>query len=142
MEPLAAMQINDPSVIAEVEAIFAAYEQALVANDVATLDALFWQDGRTIRYGIAEALYGYDAIATFRAARPASGLARRLDRTVITTYGRDFATVSTLFYRESASGRVGRQMQSWVRMAEGWRVVAAHVSVVDEPPSGPSVAGL
>jgi hypothetical protein len=132
------MQINDPSVVAEVEAIFAAYEQALIANDVATLDALFWRDGRTIRYGVAEALYGFDAIAAFRAARPAAGLARRLERILITTYGRDFATASTLFYRDGAPGRVGRQMQSWVRMAEGWRVVAAHVSIVDEPPSGPA----
>jgi Protein of unknown function (DUF3225) len=136
------MQINDPAVIAEVEAIFAAYEQALVANGVATLDALFWRDGRTIRYGVAEALYGYDAIVAFRAARPAAGLARRLERILITTYGRDFATASTLFYRDGAPGRVGRQMQSWVRMAEGWRVVAAHVSIVDEPSSGPSVAVL
>ena len=124
------MKINDPSVLAEVEAAFACYEAALVSNDVATLDALFWADPRTIRYGIGENLYGHDAIAAFRAARSAAGLGRRLDRTVITTYGRDFATASTLFYRDSLPGRVGRQMQSWARMAQGWCIVAAHVSII------------
>ena len=126
------MKINDPAVLAEVEAAFARYEAALVSNDVATLDALFWDDPRTIRYGIAENLYGHDAIAAFRAARSSAGLGRRLDRTVITTYGRDFATASTLFYRDSLPDRVGRQMQSWARMAQGWRIVAAHVSIIEE----------
>ena len=126
------MEINNPAVLAEVEAAFAAYEAALVANDVATLDALFWADAKTIRYGISENLYGYDAIAAFRSVRSPAGLARQLDRTVITTYGRDFATASTLFRRGSALGKVGRQMQSWVRMPEGWRVAAAHVSIIDE----------
>ena len=124
------MQINDPTVLAEVEAVFARYEVALVMNDVATLDELFWRDERTIRYGAGENLYGHAAIEAFRAARPADGLARRLDRVVITTFGRDFATASTLFTRDSLPGRVGRQMQSWVRMADGWRVVAAQVSFI------------
>ncbi len=125
--------INDPAIVAEVELAFAQYEAALVSNDVAALDALFWADGRTIRYGGSENLYGYPAIAAFRAARSPAGLARTLEKTVITTFGRDFATASTLFRRASAPGRIGRQMQTWVRMAEGWRVVAAHVSTIAEP---------
>ena len=90
-------------------------------------------NGRALRYGIGENLYGYGEIAAFRAGRPAAGLMRRIDRTVITTYGRDTAIASTLFYRDSAPGRVGRQMQTWIRFPEGWRIVAAHVSVIDEP---------
>jgi hypothetical protein len=127
------MKINDPKTVAAVEAAFARYEEALVTNDVATLGALFWRTPLTIRYGIAEILYGSDEIAAFRAARPAVGLARSLSRTVITTYGDDFATASTLFHRETTPGKVGRQMQSWARMPEGWRIVAAHVSVIDIP---------
>ena len=126
------MEIDRPEIVAEVKAAFERYEQALVANDVETLDALFRQDARTIRYGGGENLYGYGEIAAFRAARSPVGLARALSRTVITTYGRDHAVASTLFRRGSAPGKVGRQMQTWVRFAEGWRVVAAHVSVIDE----------
>lgn len=125
-------EINDPAVVAEVTSAFARYEAALVANDVAALDALFWMDERTIRYGGTENLYGYRAIAAFRAGRSAADLARTLEKTIVTTFGRDFATASTLFRRESAPGRVGRQMQTWVRMADGWRVVAAHVSMIVE----------
>ena len=125
------MKINDPQVLAEVEAAFARYEAALVGNDVATLTSLFWDNPLTIRYGIAEILYGSDEIAAFRAARPPVGLARSLSRTVITTYGDDFATASTLFHRDTVPGKIGRQMQSWARLAEGWRIVAAHVSVID-----------
>jgi hypothetical protein len=127
------MTINEPDILREVEAAFARYEAALVGNDVATLDALFWDDPRTIRYGGGENLYGAAAIRAFRAARPADGLARRLERTVITTYGRDVATCSTLFRRDSAADKVGRQMQTWIRRPEGWRVVAAHVSVIADP---------
>lgn len=127
------MEIDIPEVKAELEAAFARYEAALVGNDVAALTALFRDDARTIRYGAAENLYGSAEIAAFRAGRSPAGLARRLERTVITTYGRDFGTASTLFRRDSAPGRVGRQMQTWVRFAEGWRVVAAHVSVIDSP---------
>lgn len=127
------MEIDLPEVRAEVEAVFAAYETALVGNDVATLEALFRDDPRTIRYGMGENLYGMEAIRAFRRGRPSVGLARRIDRTVITTYGRDLATASALFYRDNAPGRVGRQMQTWVRLAEGWRIVAAHVSLIDEP---------
>lgn len=127
------MIINDPKVHAEVMAVFARYEQALISNDVAVLDELFWQSEHTIRYGGGENLYGAAEILAFRNARPSSGLERTLSRTVITTYGTDFATASTLFERETAPGKSGRQMQTWVRMADGWRVVAAHVSVIDTP---------
>lgn len=127
------MKINDPTVLAEVEAAFAEYEAALTGNDVATLDRLFRQAPETLRYGAAENLYGYDEIAAFRAARPSFGLERTLRRTVITTYGDDYATANTLFERVSAPGRIGRQSQCWVRFAEGWRVVAAHVSIIPQP---------
>jgi len=126
------MEIDLPEVLAEVTAQFARYEQALVSNDVAVLDELFRKDPRTLRYGIGENLYGYEAIMAFRAARSPVGLMRKTDKTLITSYGRDTAVASTLFYRESLPGRVGRQMQTWVRFPEGWRIVAAHVSVVDD----------
>ena len=126
------MDVDLPEVVAEVRVAFERYEQALVANDVAKLDAMFHDDPRTIRYGGAENLYGFQEIEAFRAARSAIGLARSLSRTVITTYGRDFAVASTLFQRASTPGKIGRQMQTWVRFAEGWRVVAAHVSLIDD----------
>jgi hypothetical protein len=127
------MEIDLPDVLAEVTAQFERYEKALVSNDVAVLDELFRNDKRTLRYGIGENLYGYDSIMAFRAARSPVGLNRRTDKTVISTYGRDTAVASTLFYRESAPGKIGRQMQTWIRFPEGWRIVAAHVSVIDEP---------
>lgn len=127
------MQINIPAVKAEVEAEFARYEKALVTNDVATLEALFWDSNCTIRYGVGENLYGMDAIRKFRHARSPVGLARQLQQTVITTFGTDFATASTLFARDGAAGKVGRQMQSWARFDDGWKVVAAHVSVILDP---------
>jgi hypothetical protein len=126
------MELDDEKIRAEVEAAFRRYESALVSNDIAALDALFHDDHRTIRYGSGENLYGMHAIAEFRKARSSVGLARRLARTSITTYGRDCATASTLFFRDDAPGKVGRQMQTWVRFAYGWRIVAAHVSVIDE----------
>ena len=132
------MQVDLPDVLAEVTAEFARYEQALVTNDVAVLDELFRNDPRTLRYGGGENLYGYDAIMAFRAARSPTDLMRRTAGTVITTYGRDAAVASTLFYRDSAPGKVGRQMQTWVRFAEGWKIVAAHVSVIDEPRDQPT----
>jgi Protein of unknown function (DUF3225) len=128
------MDVDLPEVVAEVSQAFARYEQALVSNDVATLDTLFRQDGRTIRYGIAENLYGHKEVAAFRAGRSPINLMRTRSRTVITTYGRDCAVASTLFQRDAMQGRkVGRQMQTWVRFPEGWRVVAAHVSIIDAP---------
>jgi hypothetical protein len=125
------MEIDLPDVVAEVTAMFERYETAIVTNDVETLDAMFRPDQRTIRYGAGENLYGHDEIAAFRAARSPVGLARTLSRTVITTYGRDFAVASTLFRRDGAPGKIGRQMQTWVRFPDGWKVVAAHVSLID-----------
>jgi hypothetical protein len=122
--------INIPEVLAEVTAVFARYEDALVNNKVDVLDELFWDSPTTVRYGAAENLIGIAAIRAFRAARSATGLARRLSNTVITTYGRDAATAMTEFHRDGST-RVGRQSQTWVRMPEGWRVVAAHVSLID-----------
>jgi hypothetical protein len=127
------MDIDLPDVLAEVGAAFARYEAALISNDVAVLGELFRNDPRTLRYGIGENLYGYDAIQAFRGARSPVGLMRTTAKTVISSYGRDTAVASTLFYREAAPGRVGRQMQTWVRFPEGWRIVAAHVSIIDEP---------
>jgi hypothetical protein len=126
------MDVDLPEILAEVTAAFERYEQALVSNDVAVLDAIFRDDPRTIRYGGGENLYGHAEIRAFRAARPSVGLARTLSKTVITTYGRDFAVASTLFARASAPGKIGRQMQTWVRFADGWFVVAAHVSMIEE----------
>jgi len=127
------MEIDLPDVLAEVTAQFARYEKALVSNDVAVLDELFRNDPRTLRYCVGENLYGYEEIMAFRAARSPTGLGRRTDKTVITTYGRDAAVASTLFYRDSLPGKIGRQMQTWARFPEGWRVVAAHVSVINDP---------
>jgi hypothetical protein len=127
------MDIDLPEVVAEVRQAFERYEQALVTNDVATLGTLFRNDPRIIRYGMAENLYGFAEIASFRAARSPAGLARTLSRTVITTYGKDIAVASTLFERDTILHRIGRQMQTWVRFDEGWRVVAAHVSLIDVP---------
>jgi hypothetical protein len=124
------MDINIPEVLAEMTGVFARYEDALVGNKVDVLDELFWDSPLTVRYGAAENLIGIEAIRAFRIARPAVGLARTLANTVITTYGRDFATAMTEFRRDNST-RCGRQSQTWVRTADGWRVVAAHVSVVD-----------
>lgn len=124
--------IDLADVHAEVAAAFAAYEAALMANDAARLTGFFWNDERVIRYGLGENLHGAAEIAAFRAARPGNDLARDLARTTITVFGRDFATASTLFRRRE-SGRTGRQMQSWARLPEGWRIVAAHVSLLDFP---------
>ena len=123
------MQINIPEVVAEVSAVFARYETALVTNDIAVLDQLFWNSPQTLRYGVGENLYGYAQICAFRASRPAQGLARELLKTVITTYGRDFATANVEFRRMN-SERTGRQSQTWMRTPEGWRVVSAHVSLL------------
>ena len=126
------MDVDLPEVVAEVRAAFDRYERALVTNDVAALNSTFRDAPQTIRYGIGENLYGHDEIAGFRAARSPVGLMRSISRTVITTYGRDFAVASTLFRRETVPGKVGRQQQTWVRFPDGWHVVAAHVSLIDE----------
>jgi ketosteroid isomerase-like protein len=137
------IEINIPEVVAEVTAAFMRYERALIANDVAELDALFWVSPHTLRFGLAENLYGYDAIAAFRVGRPAIDLTRRLMNTVITTYGRDTATANTEFQRVGASV-TGRQSHVWLRTEDGWRVAAAHVSLLlapgQTPPSPPTPA--
>ena len=127
------MDVDLPDVVAEVSAAFERYEKALVTNDIPVLDELFRMDDCTIRYGIAENLYGHAEVAAFRAGRLPVNLMRSRSRTVITTYGRDYAVASTLFHRESLPGKIGRQMQSWVRFPQGWRIVAAHVSIIDAP---------
>jgi hypothetical protein len=124
------IEINLPDVVAEVAAAFQSYERALVSNDVAVLDTLFWNNPATLRYGVTENLYGYRAIADFRAGRSPAGLTRTISNTVITTYGRDFATANTEFVRAGGT-RSGRQSHTWVRMTEGWRIVAAHVSLLE-----------
>lgn len=123
------MDINLSDVQAELTAVFERYEDALVNNRVDVLDELFWPSAFTVRFGVGENLYGIDAIRAFRNARPAVGLARTLQHTIITTFGRDLGTAMTEF-RRTGSDRVGRQSQTWVRMPEGWRVVAAHVSLM------------
>lgn len=121
--------INLPDVVAEVTAAFGRYEDALVTNKVEVLDELFWASPLTLRYGATENLYGHTEIQAFRAGRPAVGLQRKLLRTVITTYGHDFATANCEF-RRAGSERTGRQSQTWMRTPEGWRVVSAHVSLL------------
>jgi hypothetical protein len=123
------MEINHPETLADVALAFGRYQRALVGNDVAVLNELFWNDALTLRYGIGENLYGHAEIAAYRGA--AAGLPRAVGKTVVTTYGRDAATTNCEFTRGS---RKGRQSQSWVRMPEGWRIVAAHVSYLQEPP--------
>jgi hypothetical protein len=123
------MEINHPETLAEVTAAFERYEAALVSNDVVVLDELFWDSPHTIRYGVTENLYGYEAIANFRRGRSSVGLDRVLMNTVITTYGRDFATANTEFQRQN-SQKTGRQSQTWMRTSNGWKVVSAHVSLL------------
>ena len=125
-----ALPVNLPDVVAEMSAVFARYEDALVNNRIEVLDALFWDSPHTVRYGAGENLRGIDAIRAFRNARPAVGLARTLSNTVITTFGRDLATAMTEFRRDG-NPRIGRQSQTWVRLDVQWRVVAAHVSLID-----------
>ena len=123
-------RINLPAVHAEVTAAFERYERALTGNDIAVLDELFWHSEHTVRYGATENLHGHAAIQAFRKERPPAGLARSLHDTVITTFGEDYATASTLFTRPDSQA-VGRQSHTWLRTAQGWRIVAAHVSLLD-----------
>jgi hypothetical protein len=123
------VEINIPEVAAEVADAFARYERAFVANDVAALNALFWASAHALRFGVRENLYGYDAIAAFRASQPPMDMTRRLINTVITTYGRDVATVNTEFQRVGATV-TGRQSQVWLKTDQGWRVAAAHISLM------------
>jgi Protein of unknown function (DUF3225) len=125
------MTINDPAVIAELEALYPQYEQALVTNDVETLIALFWHSPHVMRFGITENLYGITEIESFRKSRPAANLARNVTRLDIVSFGSDFASITLEFERTTPNGRIrGRQSQTWVRFPEGWRIVAAHVSLL------------
>ena len=126
------MQINLPNIHAEVQALFDQYEDALIHNKIDVLDNSFWNNPLVIRYGMNENLYGFDEIAAFRAARPSKGLLRSISTTVITPFGNDLATANTLFERDTVPGKMGRQSQTWVRTPEGWRIVSAHVSLIDK----------
>lgn len=126
------MEIDIPEIAAEVRAAFDDYERAFIANDIATLNRYFLDAPTTIRYGVADRQLGMDEIRAYRRTAPSTGLERRLDEVVITTYGSDMAVASTLFFRDSAPGKTGRQMQTWIRTPDGWRIVAAHVSVIDD----------
>ena len=119
------MEINHPQTLAEVTQHFNRYQQAIVDNNVAVLNELFWNNALTLRYGTGENLYGHAAIAAFRGARDPAAAARVVGKTIVTTYGRDAATTNCEFTR---GNRHGRQNQSWIRTLEGWRIVAAHVS--------------
>jgi Protein of unknown function (DUF3225) len=127
------LEFNRPEVLAELTAAFARYEDALVHNRVAVLDELFWDSAQTVRYGVNENLYGIDAIREFRNARSPAGLARTLQRSVLSTYGDDFGTTMTEFRREGG-GKLGRQSQTWCRIDGRWQIVAAHVSLIPLPP--------
>jgi hypothetical protein len=125
------MTINDPEVVAELEALYPLYERALVTNDVEKLVEMFWAGPQVMRFGVTENLYGPDELEAFRKARPASNLARTVRRVDIVSFGRDFASITLEFERVKASAIVrGRQSQVWVRFPEGWRIVQAHVSLL------------
>jgi AtzH-like len=125
------MKINTPEIVAEVRTVFHAYEAALLANDNTTLEGFFLNDPNIVRYGIADVQHGFDEISAFRATQ--GPFNRELQKLVITTFGEAFATASTQFIREDCPGETGRQMQTWIKTDQGWKIVAAHVSMM---PSG------
>ena len=128
------MTINDPATIAELQALYPRYEEALIHNDVETLTAMFWNSPHAIRFGVGENLYGTDEIEAFRKSRPAVNLARRTIRLEIVSFGTDYASITLEFERDTPTGITrGRQSQVWVRMPEGWRIVSAHVSTLPAP---------
>jgi hypothetical protein len=125
------MTINDPQVVTELQALYPRYEEALVTNDVDTLVSMFWSGAQVMRFGAAENLYGPDELEAFRKGRPAVNLARAVKRLDIVSFGRDFASITLEFERDTNAGTVrGRQSQAWVRLPEGWRIVQAHVSLL------------
>lgn len=131
---IAPEQINSPEVLAELQELYPRYEQALVSNDVETLVAMFWASPEVMRFGVTENLYGHDELEDFRKSRPSANLARTVTRLDIVSFGRDFASITLEFERETAKGKVlGRQSQVWVRFPQGWRIVSAHVSLL--PPA-------
>ena len=131
---IAPEQINSPEVLTELRELYLRYEQALVSNDVETLVAMFWASPEVMRFGVTENLYGHDELEDFRKSRPSANLARTVTRLDIVSFGRDFASITLEFERETAKGKVfGRQSQVWVRFPQGWRIVSAHVSLL--PPA-------
>ena len=136
------MTINDPEVVAELRALYPRYEQALISNDVDTLMAMFWTGADVMRFGVTENLYGPEELAAFRKGRPAANLARTVTRLDVVSFGRDFGSITLEFERAGTSGAVrGRQSQVWVRFAEGWRIVSAHVSLLPQPSTHPLPEG-
>jgi hypothetical protein len=127
------MEINNPSALADLRAAFEAYESAFVANDLDALDSFFLHQPTTLRYGVADMQHGMEELRAYRLTVPSVGLEREFRDTLITTYGSDFGVASTLFFRTRHQGKTGRQMQTWIRTADGWRIVAAHVSLIDNP---------
>ena len=125
------MRINDPAIVTELQALYAKYEAALMANDAETLTRMFWTSPHAMRFGITENLYGIEKIEAFRKGRSPANLARTVRRLDIVTFGRDFGSV-TLEFERTVHGKTisGRQSQVWVRFPEGWRIVSAHVSVL------------
>jgi hypothetical protein len=127
------VEIDDPATLAEMRAVFDAYEHAFVSNDIEALNGYFLDAPTTIRYGVADMQLGMGELRAHRRQAPTVGLGRELRDTVITTYGTDLAVASTLFFRDRDAGKTGRQMQTWIRTKAGWRIVAAHVSVIGDP---------
>jgi hypothetical protein len=125
------MTVNEADVLAEVTAAVDAYETALMTNDVQALDGFFHDAPQTVRYGVAENLYGFEAIAAFRVGRSGGSPQRERLRTEITTFGRDFAIANVEFLRQGAK-QPGRQSQAWIRTQKGWKVVSAHVSLLQD----------
>jgi hypothetical protein len=123
--------INDPATVAELQSLYRNYESALMDNDAESLTGMFWASPQSLRFGVTENLYGIDQIAAFRKGRSPANLARTIRRLDIVTFGREYASITLEFERE-VEGRtiLGRQSQSWVRLPEGWRIVAAHVSLL------------
>jgi hypothetical protein len=133
-DSIAAAEINLPEIVAELRELYARYEQALVSNDVGTLVAMFWASPHVMRFGVTENLYGENELEAFRKARPAANLARTVRRLDVVSFGRDFASITLEFLRDSPRGAIlGRQSQVWVRLPDGWRIVSAHVSLLPQP---------
>ena len=128
---ISAQEVNLPEVLSELRELYPRYEQALVSNDVETLVTMFWASPEVMRFGVTENLYGQEELEAFRKSRPAANLERRVSRLNIVSFGRDFASITLEFERDTAKGAVrGRQSQVWVRLAQGWRIVSAHVSLL------------
>jgi hypothetical protein len=131
---IAVNEVNLPEVVSELRELYPRYEQALISNDVDTLVAMFWASPEVMRFGVTENLYGQEELEAFRKSRPAANLERRVGRMEVVSFGRDFSCITLEFERDTAKGIVrGRQSQVWVRLAEGWRIVSAHVSILPSP---------